>query len=112
VLYHRYYLDWLYDKVFVQGIRRGLAWLVHWVDHNVVDALVDVTGSLFVALGRFVDRRVDRQVVDGAVNDAAAVTEGAGVMVSAVQNGRVQRYGGLMVAAVVVLAFLLAVTAR
>lgn len=112
VLYNRYYLDWIYEKVFVHGIRRGLAWLVHWVDHNVVDAIVDFVGTTTVRLGRIVDRRIDRQIVDGAVNDATAVTEGAGVVLSAFQNGKVQRYGAVMVLGVTVLAILVVVTAQ
>jgi NADH:ubiquinone oxidoreductase subunit 5 (subunit L)/multisubunit Na+/H+ antiporter MnhA subunit len=112
VLYNRYYLDWIYEKVFVHGIRRGLAWLVHWVDHNVVDAIVDFIGTTTVRLGRIVDRRIDRQIVDGAVNDATAVTEGAGVVLSAFQNGKVQRYGAVMVLGVTVLAILVVVTAQ
>jgi NADH-quinone oxidoreductase subunit L len=112
VLYNRYYLDWLYERVFVQGIRRSLAWVVHWVDHNVIDGLVDLVGTTTVKLGRFVDRRIDRQLVDGAVNDTTAVTEGAGVVLSAFQNGKVQRYGAAMVGGVTVLAILLVVTAQ
>lgn len=112
VLYNRYYLDWLYEKIFVHGIRKGLAWIVHWVDHNVVDGLVDLVGTSTVKLGRFVDRRIDRQIVDGAVNDTTAVTEGAGVVLSAFQNGKVQRYGAVMVGGLTLFAIVLVVTAQ
>jgi NADH-quinone oxidoreductase subunit L len=112
LLYNRLYLDWLYERVFVQGIRRSLAWVVHWVDHNVVDGFVDLVGTSAVKLGHFVDRRIDRQIVDGAVNDTTAVTEGAGVVLSALQNGRVQRYGAIMVGGVALLAIALVVTAQ
>jgi len=97
VLYNRYYLDWLYDRVFVHGIRRGLAWVVHWVDHNVIDSFVDLLGRGAVGLGRFVDRRLDREVVDGLVNDVPAAAEGAGAALSRAHDGRLQRYVTTMV---------------
>jgi NADH-quinone oxidoreductase subunit L len=109
VLHNRYYLDWLYEKLFVQGIRRVLAWVVHWVDHNVVDRFVDFVGSSTVAVARATDRHVDKRIIDGAVHDATAVTEGAGAMLSAVQNGRVQRYGAVMMSGVAVLAVIVVV---
>lgn len=81
-LYNRYYLDWLYDKVFVHGIRRGLSLIVHWIDTNVID---------------------------GAVKDIAAVTAASGGALSRAQNGRLQRYAGTMFVFVSAVALILAV---
>lgn len=100
VLHNRYYLDWLYDKVFVHGIRRGLAWVVHWVDHNLIDNFVDLVGVLTVRLGRFVDRRVDGQLVDGVVRETSIAARGASLTLGRLQNGRVQRYVLLMLGSV------------
>lgn len=108
VLYNRLYLDWFYEKVFVQGIRRGLAWLVHWLDHNVVDSAVDWTGKGTVAVARFVERNVDRRVVDGTVTQLAHGTDSSGRLLSSVQNGRVQRYLTLGVAGIVLVTAIIA----
>jgi NADH-quinone oxidoreductase subunit L len=107
VLYNRYYLDWLYERLFVHGIRRWLAWVVHWVDHNVIDNFVDFMGAFTVRTGELVDRQIDRRVVDGVVRETAAVTHGAGGVVSSLQNGRVQRYVALMLASVTIIAVIL-----
>ena len=109
VLHNRLYLDWLYDKVFVHGIRRGLSWLVHWVDHNVVDSFVDWIGRATVRVGVAVDKSIDRRVVDGAVGGVVATTDTTGRVLSGVQNGRVQRYLTIGVAGVVVVTAVIAV---
>lgn len=112
VLYNRLYLDWLYEVIFVHGIRRGLSWLVHWVDHNVVDSFVDLTGKSAVSVGRFVDGVIDRRIVDAAVNQTANTTDNAGRAISAVQGGLVQRYVAMMLGSVVLLSLLIAVVGR
>lgn len=108
VLYNRLYLDTIYEAVFVHGIRRGLSWLVHWVDHNIVDSAVDAVGWLTVRAGRFVDGVLDRRIVDGAVNETATATDNAGRALGAFQSGAVQRYAAAMVASIVVLSVLIA----
>jgi NADH-quinone oxidoreductase subunit L len=82
VLYNRYYLDWLYERIFVHGIRRCLSVFVH---------------------------RADVNLIDGTVKDVAAVTEGSGALLSRAHTGRVQRYIGAMFVSVAVIAFLLTV---
>jgi NADH:ubiquinone oxidoreductase subunit 5 (subunit L)/multisubunit Na+/H+ antiporter MnhA subunit len=109
VLYNRYYLDWLYDKVFVHGIRRVLAWIVHWVDHNVIDNAVDAVGGLTLRTGRFVDERIDRQVVDGVVRDVSTTADLSGATLRRVQNGSLQRYVVSMLATVVIVALIVVV---
>jgi NADH:ubiquinone oxidoreductase subunit 5 (subunit L)/multisubunit Na+/H+ antiporter MnhA subunit len=82
-LHNRYYLDWLYENVIVRTVRQTLA----------------------SAVSSF-----DRNVVDGFVNDAAAVAAGSGGGLSHLQNGRVQRYAALMLGAVAVVAVILVTT--
>ena len=81
VLLNRYYLDWLYERVIVRFVRRGLASLVRLIDTNVVD---------------------------GAVKGIAGGASSAGGVLSAVQNGRVQRYIGVMFLGITVVVFILA----
>ncbi len=108
LLHNRLYLDWLYDKIFVHGIRRGLAWLVHWVDHNVIDNFVDRLGRATVAVGVALDRHFDGRLVDGTVSELARGTNGAGRALSSVQNGRVQRYLTIAVAGVAIVTAVIA----
>jgi NADH-quinone oxidoreductase subunit L len=103
VLYNRLYLDWLYDKVFVGGIKKVLAWVVQWLDHNVVDRSVDSLGSAATGLGRLVVNIIDKKIVDGAVVGAASTTDSAGRVLSAAHSGQVGRYLLAMVTGVVVL---------
>ena len=46
VLYHKYYVDELYDALFVEPIRRGAVWLWRRFDEPVVDGSVNGVGSL------------------------------------------------------------------
>jgi hypothetical protein len=81
-----------------------------WVDANVVDGAVNLSG----AESRFVGDAsgdADQVVVDGAVNLAADVAEGAGAMVATAQTGRIRNYLaaalGLTALAVVLIVFVL-----
>jgi len=70
ILENRYYLDYLYETVFVKelvlgGARRGLAF---W----------------------------DQHVIDGAVNDVALATAWSAKQLRLAQTGQVQLYGGVM----------------
>ena len=77
VLYHKYWLDELYEGVIVRGLVLGLAKLLRWFDVTVVD---------------------------GAVNGVGALTRGAGRSLRQVQTGRLQNYGWAMYAGAVVIA--------
>jgi len=77
VLYHKYWIDELYEEIVVRRLVLGTARLLR---------LFDVT------------------VVDGAVNGVAALTRGAGRSLRQVQTGRLQSYGWAMYAGVVVIA--------
>jgi len=62
-----------------------------WVDANVVDGAVNVSGAAAVLLGD-VSGDGDKVIVDGAVNLTADVAQGAGAVVSTAQTGRVRNY--------------------
>ncbi len=108
VVYNKYYVDELYDRVVVQPsvfIARFFAWF----DGHVIDWLVNFAGWL----GRLVaniDGAIDKYLVDGAVNAIAAATIEGGRGLRRIQTGRIQTYlygalaGGL---AVILLNFLI-----
>jgi NADH-quinone oxidoreductase subunit L len=108
VVYNKYYVDELYDRVVVQP-SVFIASFFSWFDGHVVDWLVNFAGWL----GRLVaniDGAIDKYLVDGAVNALAAATIEGGRGLRRIQTGRIQTYlygalaGGL---AVVLLNFLI-----
>lgn len=107
LLSNRYYLDWLYDRLVVNGIRRGLSWIVHWVDHNLIDNLVDLVGRSAVGTGVLVNRWFDTGVVDRVVNGTGGIAHRSGSALGHVQSGKVQRYAGVMLGTVTFVAVLL-----
>jgi NADH-quinone oxidoreductase subunit L len=105
VLTNKYYVDELYDAVFVRGVALGGGATLHTVDRYVVDggdgevrAGLGVNGLAWVA--RDVVARLsnlwDRFVVDGLVNLTALVLDNFSYVFRAVQNGLVQHYALVM----------------
>ncbi|MBM3671576.1 MAG: NADH-quinone oxidoreductase subunit L [Actinobacteria bacterium] len=103
-LENKYYLDFLYENVIVDGIRGGVARAYYWFDQNVIDAVVKGVGRGAARAGRFAYDALDQRVVDGSINAIAAGTGEAGGAVRTVQSGRVQRYALLLFASVGVMA--------
>lgn len=76
LLKRRYYIDDLYDFVFVKGTI-GLAFVVAWFDRTIVDGIVNGVAWATRKLGDFVGE-FDFGIVDGAVNGiAGAFVEGS-----------------------------------
>jgi NADH-quinone oxidoreductase subunit L len=103
VVYNKYFVDEFYAKTVIAG---SMAWArtCSWFDANIVDALVNLTGTVTRGFANF-DGAIDKYVVDGAVNAVANGTAGLGKMLRLFQTGRVQTYlyGALGGALVVVL---------
>ncbi len=108
VVYNKYYVDELYDRVVIQP---SLAWarLMSWFDGHLIDWLVNFTGTVTRFFAN-VDGAIDKYVVDGAVNLVANMTIESGRSLRHIQTGRIQTYlygalaGGL---AVILLNFLI-----
>jgi len=81
-----------------------------WLDANVVDGAVNVSGAVSLFVGD-ASGDADQVIVDGAVNLTADVTEGAGAMVATAQTGRIRNYLafaiGLTAVAIVLIVFVL-----
>jgi len=106
---NKYYLDEAYLDGVVAGADR-LSDLSDWVDANVVDGLVNVSGAATILLGD-ISGDADNTVVDGAVHLTAGAAQGAGAAAATAQSGRLRNYVaaavGAMAAIVVVLVFVL-----
>ena len=90
ILAHKYYVDELYEAVFVDGFRRFC--LLFWkVDINVVDGAVNGTADLTMRMSNGSDWN-DAKIVDGLVNKLAGVIQGWSVTWRYIQTGLVQNY--------------------
>ncbi|MGH7371323.1 MAG: NADH-quinone oxidoreductase subunit L, partial [Candidatus Methylomirabilales bacterium] len=90
LLWHKYYVDEVYDAIFVDGFRRfcRLFWKV---DENVVDGAVNGTADVTMRVSNVSDWN-DIKVVDGAVNRIADIIQGCSATWRYVQTGVVQNY--------------------
>ena len=68
ILYHKWYVDELYDRIVVRPILAGSRFLWRIVDAGLVDGIVNATGSLSRAFGL-----VGSMVQTGAVNTYAFI---------------------------------------
>ncbi len=101
LLLRKYYVDEIYDAVFVRGLALGGGDALDTMDRYVIDGGdgevrpgLGVNGVAWLTrdvVARFSDAW-DRIVVDGAVNLAAAILDNASYVLRALQNGLVQHY--------------------
>jgi NADH-quinone oxidoreductase subunit L len=96
----KYYLDDLYEKIVVYGIKAPIARITYWFDQHVIDGAVNGIGRGARQSARAAYDVVDQKVVDGAVNGLAETTGDTGGLLRYVQSGRVQRYALTLFAAV------------
>ena len=90
-LYNKYYVDEIYDAIFVKGLL-GLSRLCAWFDKNVIDALVNGAGWLLRAL-KSMAGAFDRTAVDQiGVGGTAWVVDRFGGIMRLFQTGRIQTY--------------------
>jgi NADH-quinone oxidoreductase subunit L len=99
-LENKYYLDDLYEKIVVYGIKAPIARITYWFDQHVIDGVVNGVGRGARRTARATYDLVDQQVVDGAINGIAETTGDTGGLLRYVQSGRVQRYALTLFAAV------------
>jgi NADH-quinone oxidoreductase subunit L len=99
-LENKYYLDDLYEKVIVGGIKGPVARASYWVNQHVIDGVVNAIGRGTATAARETYDVIDQKVVDGAVNGLAETTGETGGLLRYVQSGRVQRYALTLFAAV------------
>lgn len=99
-----YYFDWLYIKVIIQKIFLPFSSLVSTVDNKVVDRVAvdgwkDISNVTHTATGIFDDVVIDGAMVDGL---GSKVPGAFGSSLRFLQNGKIQRYLMVAVAALLV----------
>jgi len=100
ILLHKYYVDEIYDALFVNRIK-NLGNLLAAFDLGVVDGGVNGVGWATRMSGE-ISRLWDKWVIDGLVNVLAAVVKLLSYPAKFVQTGVVQNYAWLITAGVVV----------
>ncbi len=109
-LWNKYYLDDLYEKVVMKGLRDPIAKAAYWVNQNLIDGIVNGAGIGARETGRWVYRNIDQGLVDGAVNGSGAAAEGSGGLLRLITSGRISQYGALLFGAAAVGALVLVLT--
>ena len=102
VLKNKYYLDEIYDYVFVQPARRFAAWMGDVFDRKGIDGVLHgiAHGALRLSLAF---RSFDTKVVNGGADGFASSIKAAGHWLRDIQTGRVQNYLLLALVSVVLL---------
>ena len=108
-LKNKYYLDILYQRVFVFFVSRPLAKATYWFNQNVIDGAVDGVGASGKATGNWIYKYIDQGLVDGAVNASGKAASETGHGLQPVQSGKVNQYGALLFGAATVGAIVLVI---
>jgi NADH-quinone oxidoreductase subunit L len=103
-LVNKYYLDFLYEKIIVAGIKGPIAAGAYWFNQNIIDNVLNYAGRGTQLVGRFTYNIIDQKGIDGLVNGIGTVTGDSGSEVRKLQTGRLQFYALMLVAAVVIFA--------
>ncbi len=98
---NKWYFDELYDKLFVGGTMQ-ISKLMYWIDANIFDGIVNLSGFVTKYIGFFVGK-FDNVVVDGIVNLSAGVVGFFGVVARKFQTGKIQTYLAMSVIGLVLL---------
>jgi NADH-quinone oxidoreductase subunit L len=96
LLWNKYYLDDLYEKVIVRGVAGPIAKAAYWTHMNILDGFVDLVGKFFAAFGKWTYKYVDQGVIDASVNGAGRGASGAGGGLRFIQNGKIQQYAAIL----------------
>jgi NADH-quinone oxidoreductase subunit L len=101
ILLNKWYLDEIYDFLFVNGLSKGGGLLLGMFDRNVVDGAVNGAGWLTRFSSR-VSIWWDTWVIDGAVRLSSFLVKIASYPVRIVQTGQVQSYALFIVVGAIV----------
>jgi NADH-quinone oxidoreductase subunit L len=89
-VYNKYYVDELYQLVFVRGVL-ALCRAAAWFDAWIIDGLVNLSAAI-VRVTASLTGTIDNWIVDGAVNGVADVTQRVGRRVRNLQTGAISAY--------------------
>lgn len=103
-LVNKLYLDVLYTDIIVGSIKTSIAKGSYWVNQNILDGVLNITGKASAKLGDFTYARIDQKGIDGFVNGLSTSADVSGVGLQKIQSGKIQRYAVFLFMGVIVLA--------
>ena len=109
ILQNRYYLDELYIWLFVRPSQWLAAAVIALLDRGIIDSLLHVIGRVFTWLGDLV-KALNLWLIDGVGDGIPIAIFSFGGWLRRMQTGRVQQYLLLVLAAAVVIGFILALS--
>jgi NADH-quinone oxidoreductase subunit L len=93
VLKNKYYIDELYDVVFIKpAIWFSEVFTYLWVDRKLIDGILHVISYAAYQLGGIFRNYFDKPIVNGSGDLVASITKNTGKSMRVIQTGRVQQY--------------------
>ena len=102
--FHNSFLDKLYHKGVQQSVL-AFSRITARVDRKIIDGAVNAVGVSGVAVAQVVGW-LDRHIIDGAVNTTAHIVRSTGAVTRSVQGGKIQTYISLAVLGLLIIIFL------
>ncbi|QDT64046.1 NADH-quinone oxidoreductase subunit L [Calycomorphotria hydatis] len=99
--------DWLYDRAFVLPVK-AVGGIAAMIDRYLIDAFLHFVSKATVFVAS-IDRFIDENLVDGAVNGLGALTMSFGQQARLVQTGSLRQYVMFIALGVIAIAVLAAV---
>ena len=106
VLKNRYYLDEIYGQIFVKPSQWLAVQVIAFLDRGIIDAILHIIGRVFTWLGDLV-KVLNLWLIDGVGDGIPIAIFVFGGWLRRMQTGRVQQYLLLVLAAAVVIGFVL-----
>lgn len=104
-LLNKYYVDELYDLLFVE-LTKKLGWLLDWFDRIVIDGIVRAVGQV-AELGAAGSTWFEKHVIYGVINIVGYGNHLAARQWRHLQSGMVQHYAAMIVAGLFLLALVI-----
>ena len=105
-LVNKLYLDVLYEDIIVGSLKKSIANACYWINQNILDGVVNMTGKLTAGLGNLSYKYLDQKGIDGVVNGLGSTSQASGSGLRLLQSGKIQKYAVFLFMGVIVLAFI------
>lgn len=102
-LKNKFYIDELYDSLFVQPTFALAKYVFPAIDRGIIDGILHLIGNVSLGLGNVVKDYIDVPVVNGTNDKSGEAVKRWGQNLRLIQTGRVQQYLLMTMAMVVVM---------
>jgi NADH-quinone oxidoreductase subunit L len=91
-LKNKYYIDELYDSLFVQPTFALAKYVFPAIDRGIIDGILHLIGNVSLGIGNVVKDYIDVPVVNGTNDKSGEAVKDFGGWIRIIQTGRVQEY--------------------